>query len=179
MWQSVVQPGAFHSAAGLKPAGSISISPVLLTQIKTSVLIWRGKRKERICSFRGSYGNRENGMERVSFDVGGCGFPRQCAHWLGMTRGEEMRKAPRMAERLECRISLIFRFAPPDLAPRGLPQVAGLHRAGPSATLDKAYWIVSHIIAKKRALSSVFRRPWKFPRRRARRIPACPPCSRA
>ena len=83
-----VQPGALHSAAGLRPAGSISVSPVLLFQIKACALIWRGRRKERICSFRGAYSNRGNGMQRVSSDVGGCGFPRQCAHWLGMTSGK-------------------------------------------------------------------------------------------
>ena len=83
-----VQPGALHSAAGLRPAGSISVSPVLLFQIKACALIWGGRRKERICSFRGAYSNRGNGMQRVSSDVGGCGFPRQCAHWLGMTRYE-------------------------------------------------------------------------------------------
>ena len=95
---------------------------------------------------------------------------------FGFRAGKE-RPARRSA--LKLRVSLIFRFAPPDLAPRGLPQVAGLHRAGPSATLDKAYWIVSHIIAKKRALSSPFRRLSKFPRRPARRRRADPPRSRA
>ena len=74
-----VQPGALHSAAGLRPAGSISVSPVLLFQIKACALIWRGRRKERICSFCGSYGNRENGMERVSSDDG---LPHQRARLL-------------------------------------------------------------------------------------------------
>ena len=80
-----VQPGALHSAAGLRPAGSISVSPVLLFQIKACALIWRGRRKERICSFRGAYSNRGNGMQRVSSDVGGCGLPHQRARWFAMT----------------------------------------------------------------------------------------------
>ena len=80
-----VQPGALHSAAGLRPAGSISVSPVLLFQIKACALIWRGRRKERICSFRGAYSNRGNGMQRVSSDVGGRGLPHQRARWFAMT----------------------------------------------------------------------------------------------
>ena len=31
--------------------------------------IWKGRRTQRICSFRGSYANRGNGMELGSSDV--------------------------------------------------------------------------------------------------------------
>ena len=49
------------------------------------------------------------------------------------------KQAPRQpTERLEKAKILISRFAPPDLAPCRFLQVVGLHRAGPSATLDKA-----------------------------------------
>ena len=45
---------------------------------------------------------------------------------------------------------LIFRSLPPDLAPCGLPQVAGLHRAVPSATLDKGIQLSAYYISHVR-----------------------------
>ena len=46
-----------------------SLTPLLvLYKFKADALNLRGKRKERIGSFPGSYGNRGSGLERVSFD---------------------------------------------------------------------------------------------------------------
>ena len=46
-----------------------SLTPLLvLYKFKATALNLRGKRKERIGSFPGSYGNRGSGLERVSFD---------------------------------------------------------------------------------------------------------------
>ena len=42
---------------------------------------------------------------------------------------------------------------PPDLAPYGFPQVAGLHRAVPSAALDKDMKLTHKIITAKFDLS--------------------------
>ena len=50
---------------------------------------------------------------------------------------ERMSLLRRAAERSAYSAPSSFDPLPPDLAPCGLPQVAGLHRAVPSATLDK------------------------------------------
>ena len=57
--------------AGGKAFGELrnGMRPQNLTQNKTPVLFWKGRRKERIWSFRGAYANRGNRMERVSSDV--------------------------------------------------------------------------------------------------------------
>ena len=44
-------------------------SPVHSHAGRPAACMGRGKRRERICSFRGSYANRGSGRERASFDV--------------------------------------------------------------------------------------------------------------
>ena len=118
----------YHTGGGEGLTGHVGMGIAGQDVIQNSV-------RDLVTDFvRMSFGNRLRGEYAVAHK-----------HFLSFFRWRRKTATKKRSHRRSARdLTLIFRTLPPDLAPCGLPQVAGLHRAVPSATLDKVMELYLH-----------------------------------